>query len=98
MSVVSGDALIEAVAVVGGILLRRGLTIELSGATRDFTTVPDGRSMAPIETFTHSELRRKCVVNAELDGASIQEPGLIAAGVARHIKGVPRPIRVNHEA
>src|SRR5712691_5435550 len=38
------------------------------------------------------------MVYSELYGASIQEPGLIAGGVASHVEGVARPIRVNHES
>src|SRR6266852_2015630 len=53
--------------------------------------------MAPVEACAVAEIRRESVVHAEQDGASIQEPSLVASRVARDVEGVPWPIRVDHE-
>src|SRR5215831_4975396 len=94
---VGSDALIETVAVVRGVFFRRGFAAKLGVAARDLAAVPDRRPVAPVEALAHSEIGVECVVHTELDGASIQEPGLVACGVAGYVRGVSRPVRVNHE-
>src|SRR5262252_527388 len=97
MCMVGSDALIETVAVVRSVFFRRGFAAELGVAACDLAAVPDRRPVAPVEAFAHSEIGVECVVYAELDGASIQDPGLVACRVARYVAGDSCPVRTNHQ-
>ena len=89
VGVLRGNTLVKAIAVIVGVLLWLGLPVELSDAACDFAAVSDGRPVTPVKAFAHPEFRVESVIHAELDGSSVQEPGLIARGISRHVEGVP---------
>jgi hypothetical protein len=70
--VMRGDALVKAIPIVVGVLLRFGLAVELGGTTGYFAAVSNRGPMAPVKALAHPEIRGECVVDAELNGASVQ--------------------------
>ncbi len=69
---VGDNALIEAVAVVVGVQLRRRLSIVLNCASSDLAAVADRRPVVPVKGFAHAEIRGEVMIHPELDVASIQ--------------------------
>src|SRR5256714_1443535 len=64
--VVGGNALVNAITVVGFFLLGLVSAVELSFAPRHFAAVSDRRPVTPVEAFAHSEIWVKDVIHAEL--------------------------------
>ena len=89
VGMMGGDALVKAVTVIVSVLLRFGFAVELGGAARHFAAVSNGGPVAPVKALAHSEIRRESVIQAELDGASVQKPCLVAGRISRDVKAIP---------
>src|SRR5437868_5420435 len=94
---VRGDALIEAVADVVGVLLRRYPRIVFEAAALHFAAVADGWALRPEKARGRLEFVAPLLVYAEHDGAEVADPGLVASGIAGHVKGCPRTVRMHHQ-
>ena len=92
-----GDALIEPLSVVGGVLLRLGFPVELRGAAGDFAAVADRGPPVPVEAVAHPEIRREAVVEAAHDVPRVELPRLVARRVAGDVVRGARPIRMHHQ-
>ncbi len=86
IGVLSGDTLVEAVSDVVGVLLGRYARIELIAAASHLAAVADGGTLRPEKAGGRFELFTPLVVDAENDRVEIADPGLVAGGVAGHIK------------
>src|SRR5207253_6510333 len=94
--VVRGDALIEAIADIVGVLLRRNPWIVFEAAALDLAAIADGGPFRPEEAGGGLELVAPLLVDAEHDRAEIADPGLIARRVARYVEGSPRSVGMHH--
>src|SRR5262245_62133084 len=93
----SGDALVETVAIVGVILFGLGLPVELGEAACYFPTVSNRRPMVPVKAGAASEVGFDVVVDTEEDSAGVQDPSLIAGRIASDIKCCTWPVGMNKQ-
>ena len=91
------DALVEAVAVVVGVLLGFGLAVELGGAPLDPAAIPDRRTVVVEAAHAQPGIRREIVVEAGQVHLCVEVPGLISRRVARHVVGKAGPVRTDQE-
>jgi hypothetical protein len=96
MGVESRYPLVKTRPEIVDILLRLGRSVEFRVTTAHLPAIPDGGSVVHVKAMAHPEVLGKEMVDAKLNSARIEDPGLIARGVACDIKGETRPVRVNH--